>query len=133
MGFGAAGSGKPAGTRSSPMAGRSIRFAALTLSLVALAACGAPTSPPSAGAPPSPPATAWDARGFEDLKLRYMSALDDRPADETAAAVDMERRLGHEATPCGARKPPAPSARTRSAARPVSMKRCTSLRSASTR
>lgn len=25
-----------------------------------------------------------------------MSALDDRPADETAVAVDMERRLGHE-------------------------------------
>src|SRR5262245_60956442 len=78
------------------MGGRATRFAALTLSLAALVACSAPARPPSASALPSAGATAWEAQRFEDLKLRYMSALDDRLADETAVAVDMERRLGHE-------------------------------------
>src|SRR5262245_23252268 len=78
------------------MGARAIRFTALTLALGALVACSAPTRPPDASAPPPAPATAWDPRRFEALRLRYMSALDDRPADEAAVAVDMERRLGHE-------------------------------------
>jgi len=78
------------------MGGRGVRFAALTLSLAALVACSEPTRPLSAGDRPPTPSAPWDPRRFDDLKLRYMSALDDRPADETTVAVDMERRLGHE-------------------------------------
>jgi len=42
------------------------------------------------------PAATWDGRSFEDMKLRYMAALDDRAADETAVSVQMEQALRRE-------------------------------------
>jgi hypothetical protein len=78
------------------MGQRGLRLGALAASLGALVSCNAPASLPSASAPQPASATSWDARRFEELKLRYMAALDDRPVDETAASVDMERRLGQE-------------------------------------
>ncbi len=38
----------------------------------------------------------WDGQQFEDLKLPYMAALDDRPYDETAVSIAIERALGAE-------------------------------------
>jgi hypothetical protein len=66
----------------------SLAFAVLVVGLVFMAACGAPVRQ---AAPPS-----WDGRRFDDLKWRYMVALDDRPTDETAASLQMENALGKE-------------------------------------
>lgn len=54
---------------------------------LALAACGSPHRLAA------PPAVSWDGRRFDELKPRYMQALDDRPDDETAASVEMEKTL----------------------------------------
>src|SRR5262249_19093174 len=60
----------------------------LSLLLLLVAACSAPAQ--------APPSATWDARRFDELKLRYMMALDERPADETAVPLEMERTLSGE-------------------------------------
>src|SRR5262245_44831836 len=62
------------------------RYPVLILLLVA--ACAAPAQ--------APPSARWDARRFDELKLRYMMALDDRADDETAVSLEMERTLARE-------------------------------------
>lgn len=51
-----------------------------------LAACASPDRL-------APPAASWDGRRFDELRPRYMQALDDRPDDETAVSVEMEETL----------------------------------------
>src|SRR5262245_26184739 len=68
-----------------PMSSRQALPALIALSL--LIACTASRKPSSG---------AWDGRRFDELKLQYMAALDDRPADETAVSLEIERVLGAE-------------------------------------
>ena len=65
-----------------------MRRGSLFLLTVFIASCSAPT--------PSPRSATWDGRRFDELKPRYMKALDDRPADETAVSLQMERELARE-------------------------------------
>jgi hypothetical protein len=64
---------------------RSVSIAWLALVVTACAAAGTASRPQS-----------WDGARFESLKLPYMAALDDRPVDETAVALQIEQALGHE-------------------------------------
>ena len=67
----------------------SLALAVLVVGLVLVAACGRPVRQAA-------PAASWDGHLFDDLKWCYMVALDDRPADETAASLRMEEALGKE-------------------------------------